>query len=242
MKIRLLLTILMLTFVSAALHSETIATVYSDYGSYLYKNSHIGEITGLGYTHIGYENKDISSLCENINNYSAVIFCPAYNYSNTVDFTLYKEQLNNYVNNGGILIITDANYPSHYQWIGQVFPNYYFSSGVAELEQEGYNSIYANSHSPLLDNVPSIPLPWCRTDKVSPDWKILARDRHMNPSTVYATIGKGILLASTSYIQQGFPSAQFIKNIIAYRQSNRSLKVGNNLPSKETLPSKKNDM
>lgn len=216
MKLKILFVLLMI-LLSLSLFAEKIATVYSDFRSYTYKTSHVNEIKALGYEHVGWENTQFEEFIKHINEYKAVIFCPVYNYTNSIDISKYNLEIFRYLQNGGYVFVTDVNYEPNYSWLAKLGSEFLFESGKTEIKgQEEKSAIFPNHHHPLLDNIEAIGLPWCTAEKVSPYWNVLALDTVGNPSIVYQHIGKGYIIVSTSYIQQGFPSAQFLKNVFSY--------------------------
>lgn len=214
--------IIIFIFSAIIAYGDTIATVYSDFKSYLYKTSHVNEIKAMGYDHVGWENTQFEEFVKHLSEYKAVIFCPVYNYTNTVDISKYSKSIFDYIAKGGVIIVTDANYEPNYTWLGKFGDNFEFVSGVTEIKgQESKTAVFPNHHHPFLDNIESIGLPWCTSEKVSPHWDVLAYDTVRNPSIVYQHIGKGYIIVSTSYIQQGFPSGQFMNNVFRYENKEK---------------------
>ena len=160
MKIKLLLVLIILGFAINCVYCAKIATLYSDFMDGAYKNTLVSELMDAGFEVVPYENTSFKELVSNLKDYEMVIGVPTFNYSNSVPIEKYKDELYNYVSGGGIIVLTDANYPPQYEWIGKVFPGLDFSSGVAGGDELQSPKVYAEDH-PLLKDVKLPTLPWC---------------------------------------------------------------------------------
>ena len=221
MKIKLFILVLTMIIIATSVYSAKIATLYSDFMDRGYKNTLVSELTEAGFEVVPYENIYFKDLISNINDYEMLICVPTFNYSNSVQIENYKNELTKYVEEGGIIIVSDANYPQQYEWIGKVFKGLDFSSGAGGGDELQSPNVYAKDH-PLLKDIKLPTLPWCDVIGVSRQYDILLTDKKNRPVLVYKEIGKGILVVSSMYYPQyGFPNVDFIKNLISYKNDEK---------------------
>jgi hypothetical protein len=107
--VSLSLTILCTTGVLAA---PKVAVVYSSWGNYSFRDEFDGHLQKLGWSFEKFENKDIATLIPRLSEFDIVLATAVSNYENTVDMTPFKDSWVQFLNRGGLLLITDASYGS----------------------------------------------------------------------------------------------------------------------------------
>ena len=110
MKIKLFILVLTMIIIATSVYSAKIATLYSDFMDRGYKNTLVSELTEAGFEVVPYENIYFKDLISNINDYEMLICVPTFNYSNSVQIENYKNELSKYVEEGGIIIVSDQNF------------------------------------------------------------------------------------------------------------------------------------
>ena len=105
--VSLSLTILCTTGVLAA---PKVAVVYSSWGNYSFRDEFDGHLQKLGWSFEKFENKDIATLIPRLSEFDIVLATAVSNYENTVDMTPFKDSWVQFLNRGGLLLITDASW------------------------------------------------------------------------------------------------------------------------------------
>jgi len=223
-----LYAIIIIILFGTILNAQNIATVHSSFLEKGYENILFNELTDANYKVDKYENINFDQLVNNINKYSAIVFVPAYNYSNSFDIGKYGKELKAYLEQGGLLVVSDANYPSQSDWISSIDPNLYWKASSQASKTNLFTpNIYAKDH-PLLDLKVLPVLPWCKIDAVSREFKPLLTDYENMPVLAYKEIGKGILVVSSCQIgynaKDGFPTVDFINKLIAWSKNSDRIK------------------
>ena len=208
---------------------QKIAYIYSAFNNYQYKDRfgfNQGDVNGENYKVFNwdrYENTDIKSLLSNINNYDMVILGATGNYVNTVDFSLYAKEWQNYVNNGGVIFVTDANYDNSTDWIGKTFPGYDIIFGefykVDGLIEDGRVAEKFAIHHPMLKGLKGELCPktgWGRIKTVSPNYNWLYKDEKGKCATAYKEFGKGMLMVAAYSSDFYAPTVKQLNNIFDY--------------------------
>ncbi|MBQ7257235.1 MAG: hypothetical protein IJS60_06025 [Abditibacteriota bacterium] len=235
--------ILCLILLTSILNADKAALIYSSFTDYQGKNIYDKTLKEANIDIDYYENIEIDKLCANINNYDIVIGSIIYNYSNTVDFSLYGKAFYDYVYNGGALILTDMHYTQLTDWVPKVFGLDYMA-GDHKPDLDRTNTIFTSPHHPLIRDVVFIHETWGESIKVSPEYSILSVNVNGKPDIVYKEIGKGLLFVSNLCAMQSFPTPEIFNNILAYVRSKKERKPiiaeSINISSKPTKKKKLN--
>lgn len=209
-----LLFVMILLSLCSLLFAENIGMVYSSFCSSYYIGKHKAEIEAAGFEKLLIENKDLNNT--DLSNIKMLICTRFYNEANTVDFS--KTKLVDYVKNGGVLVVTDANTDKGANWIKSAF-GLTFDSKVPTA-YFGENADYLAFDSYLLKNIDNLYLNEYRSSKVSKDWIVLSSDIDKHPSVVCKKIGKGLLVVANIGYKQAFPNKDFINNSLILVRDN----------------------
>ena len=218
-----ILFLLLLIVFAVGVHAQTVSVLYSSFrdGTYSYKDKYKDKFTGDGLICNEFENTTLDSFDFNVD---CILFSTVANYENTQDLTIYP--FREYVEKGGVLIICDANYHSVLDFIPKTFGLEFKCGEVGsqgkEVNVDGVKVVTYPVHHPILKGVRSPNINWGITTSLSPEFKTLYTDLEMRPQTVYAEIGKGLLILSPINSDQGFPDSNFVKNAIAYAKFDKS--------------------
>ncbi|MBQ0105240.1 MAG: hypothetical protein KBT47_04295, partial [Armatimonadetes bacterium] len=164
-----------------------------------------------------YLNQNIKDLADHLEEYDAVVTSVLFNYDTPADFSPYTDKFRKYVENGGIIVYSDMNYPSHYNALESVFPEYIFR-GDKNRGKSGDRAIILEPDLPIFKNIGEFTNSWACVSEISDNWTILATDSDFNPTIAIAPIGKGFIVASTTYTEYSFPTSNFVINLINNRE------------------------
>ncbi|MBQ7256162.1 MAG: hypothetical protein IJS60_00525 [Abditibacteriota bacterium] len=220
---------LVLALLNVSLYSQTVKVMYSSHFASpkgVYKDI----LTKEGLECEEFENTTLDNLNFNVD---CILFSTVANYENTQDLSKYP--FREFVEKGGTLIISDANYNSVLDFIPKTF-GLVFKAGEAGtqggLNEETKKSIPYSPFHPLLKDVTDPYISWSVVTDISPEFIPLYVDLEGRPVVAYKEVGKGLLIISTPYYNVcGFPSSQFVKNAINYAKSNKRFKEPKSNPS-----------
>lgn len=120
------LCLLTASFAGAA---PKVAVVYSTWGEYAFRDEFDPHLKALGWTCEKFENKDMAQLAPRLGEFDVVISAGVGNYEHTVDMAPYQAQWLKWLEDGGLLLLTDASYPSVLdQWPGRFGPDFVVTS------------------------------------------------------------------------------------------------------------------
>jgi hypothetical protein len=226
---RLLTTLLGITVGTCCLAQDTVrvATIHSSFreGKKTYKDDFTPLLAELGWQEDQYENTDIAALVPRLADYELVIGCSVFNYDNQQDLARYAEQWRQYLTAGGCLLLTDVNYPQQANWLPSVDPELRWRPSGFEGQYDGSASIVLADH-PLLRDVPAPSIPWTYPLAWSQSLTALAVDPERRPVVAYGEIGAGIVVISSTYRQNKWPNAAFLRNLLTWsRDEERRAKV-----------------
>ncbi|MHB0998937.1 MAG: sugar-binding protein [Armatimonadota bacterium] len=219
MRITITVTILamMVSLGGTHAHAEPrAAAVYSSFHNEQYRNEQTPTFAELGWQQDQFENTKIAELAGKLSQYDLIVFTATYNYENPQDFTRYAPEFKQYIENGGCIVVTDANYPQQYGWLDSIHPGLrWIGSGESNPWGDSPAKWTAVDH-PLMQGVRPPGAPWTRPRSWSQVLTPLVVDAGGRPVISYLEIGKGIAIVSSAYQQYGWPSARFYTNMLAW--------------------------
>ncbi len=214
---------LLLVALSSAVQAEPPrgAAVYSSFkdGAYWYQRDQEPVFTELGWPLTTFENTHIADLVASLAEYDLVVMGTGYNIENSQDFGQYGAQWRAWVEKGGCLVVTDANYGPMFYWLSAVDPALKWGClGQMNEWREAPPSWVAADH-PLMQGVQPQNVPWTYPVYWSQAYTPLLADKDRRPIIAYQEIGKGIVVVSSAYRQYNFPSPPFLSNLMTWVKS-----------------------
>ncbi len=239
----LVLCILALALAVAAWSEPRAACVYSSFkdGGYWYRGEHKALFEELGWALDEYQNTQIADLADGLDQYAIVVFNTAYNYAEAQDFSQHAEQWMAYLESGGCLVVTDANYGSMFAWLAAVEPSLVWRSRGQMNEWHTDPPATVRTDHPLMAGVTPPRVPWTYPSAWSQGYTPLVVDASGRPVVAYREIGKGIVVTSSAYRQNGWPTASFLRNLFEWaadegRQAAVAKREADEKAARETLP------
>ena len=109
---------------ASAAEPPRVAVVYSSFrnGAYTYRNEYDADLAALGWPVERVENRSVGEWIPSLNDVELVIFTGAYNYENTHDLGRHAGQWRRFLEDGGVLLVTDPNYGSQSAWLATIDP------------------------------------------------------------------------------------------------------------------------
>lgn len=177
----------------------------------------------------------VKKLAENLNRYDLVMFCPLFNWTRDKgtflpEGTLNKKAFLDFLNKGGVLVMTDASYWQPLKWLAELGPEFGgikdgSCKDVDELHQVKYTYDAEVPHAiKFFPNKINQPCYWGHYLKPTANskWRAVAYCQEDFPVMFTQDVGKGLVVLSV--MRQ--PSAAHLENYFANAQMRHSgLKV-----------------
>jgi hypothetical protein len=213
------LLFLALTLASAPAQAQPRgAAVYSSFrdGTYWYRAEQEAVFRAAGWEMDAYENTRTADLIAALERYAVVVFGTGYNIEHPQDLAAQAAAWRAYVEGGGCLVVTDANYEPMFAWLTAVDPALRWGSRNAMNAWAEAPPAWTDAGHPLLRGVKPPNVPWTYPAFWSQAFTPLVADTDRRPIVAYLEIGKGIVVVSSAYRQYDFPSAPFLQNLVAW--------------------------
>lgn len=187
---------------TAASSTPRVALVYSDFGNYRHRDDYDTTFEHLRWRVEEFENTEFEELARSLESFDLVLCGALYNYGNPQDLARFAPSLRAFLRRGGGLIITDANYGPHVDWLASVRPDL-AAAAVGCQAQAGDVSLSAPCH-PLLSYPHTWrPRPmWSHLD-LGPGWRVLAADADGGAVLAVAGEGLGAIWLSSNWALPG---------------------------------------
>jgi hypothetical protein len=194
------------------------AAVYSSFrdGAYWYREEQVAVFRAAGWELDAYENTRVKELVAGLDRYAVVVFGTGYNYEQPQDLAVHAAAWRAYVERGGCLVVTDANYEPMFAWLAAVDPALRWGSrGEKNPWGEAPPAWTAAGH-PLLRGVKPPNVPWTYPAFWSQAFTPLVADKDRRPVVACLELGRGIVVVSSAYRQYDFPTAPWLQNLVAW--------------------------
>ena len=163
----------------------------------------------LGWDTSKWENVNLDGLMPEIERYDIVICQQNYNLANTQDFRKHRDKWLSYLNRGGVILAMEVqSCPEQLDWIVDLGTTYDLKVKSFKTFQHG--SSWQNPATEL--DFGSVKPTWAHFSDWAPQWVVTNRNAHDKPIIVYQKVGKGLLLASTTYVPS-FPKEKHLETI-----------------------------
>jgi len=194
------------------------AAVYSSFqnGAYWYRDDQKTVFEQLGWPLDTYENSRIVDLAAALDRYAVMVLGTGYNFENPQDFAAQAGAIRAYLEAGGCLVVTDANYPQMYGWLAAVDPGLRWTCRGEMNPYREAPPAWVDAAHPLMRDVKPPNIPWTNPVHWSQAYTPLVADTGHRPVIAYQEIGKGIIVVSSAYRQYDFPNAPFLRNLLAW--------------------------
>lgn len=192
-----------------------VAVVYGSFrdGSFMYRDEYDGALQQLAWPTEKLENTQIAELADRLEEFDILIGTAGFNCEHPQDFGAHSDALTKFVRYGGVLLLTDVNYPPQVSWLPELEPGLWIDLAGRKCSSDGSPAAWTDVRHPLLAGVEPIRCVWTHPTGVSGLWHVLARCDEGRPILMVRELGDGLIVASHIYRQYGFPDVTFLQNL-----------------------------
>jgi|GEM_PF-1087198 len=218
---RLLCSVVFLSSLTLAQEPPRGAAVYSSFkdGATWYRDEQGPVFQAAGWELDTYENTRIADLVAGLDRYAVIVFGTGYNYEHPQDLAAHGAAWRAYLERGGCLVVTDANYPPMFAWLSAVDPALRWGSRGEMNEGREAPPAWTAAEHPLLGGVKPPNVPWTHPTYWSQAFTPLVADTARRPVVAYLEVGRGVVVVSSAYRQYDFPNAAFLKDLLSWAQA-----------------------
>ena len=192
-----------------------VAVLYSSFreGACSYRDEYDADLARLGWPAEKFENTRVADLAGRLADFDLIIGTAVFNFEHPQDLTQHADALGQWVRYGGVMLLTDMNYPPQTAWLEGIEPGLRIAVSNEKCASDGAQAKWTDARHPLLSGVAKVPGVWTHPAAVSGLWSVLARCDEGQPILEYRELGDGIIVASHIYRQYGFPEVAFLQNL-----------------------------
>ncbi|MEN6401415.1 MAG: hypothetical protein ABFD94_05675, partial [Armatimonadia bacterium] len=212
-----LLLLLLTTFAPlcyAADQPVKAAFMYSGWpnGTSSFKGEFDRTFATLGWQVTKFENTQAKELSDRLGEFSVVVGSSVSNYANPQDFKPFADKWQAFLENGGIVLATDASYaPINAQWIGGINPAFSTSPAICSAHSKpGAETAISKLSAAPLTSVPVDIRPalraktnWSHIGTSGPGWTAAVTCYDDKPVLLYRPVGKGLLIVTNYFSLRG---------------------------------------
>ncbi len=186
-------------------------------------------LKSLGWAFDKYRNTKLPALVKRLDDYNLILTTSLWNYGDSQDMTKYIPAIRRYLNNGGIIILTDMSYPPQCDWLKAMNPDLSLSYNDANVAIGAKSQLNSTQPSPVM-KVPNVLKGfnyWAHYPNWGNGWTVLLQTQADTALMLGAKVGRGALIATTAFALNG-PALQ---NVYALAQQ-----IGNGVVLSLNLP------
>lgn len=205
------------------------AVVYSDWAKSTFSSEYDKHLKALGWAFDKFQNTRLPELTEKLGAYQFIIAASVANYTQTVTMGPYADAWRKWLEGGGALIITDANYGSVLgTWVGAFGPE--FACGCASCSAHTKPSDETRALTVHPDPLADCPKPlsriicdnyhqWTHLTKLDAAWRKPVTCADGAPILAYRRWGKGLVVLTSAASLKNNPIARaLLENVAAHRK------------------------
>lgn len=196
-----------------------VALVHGSYSNFRHRDDYDGVMKELGWTLDKFENKDFGKLAGQLDNYDLILGTALYNYQENVqDFSLYRDQLQTFMQRGGAIVFTDTNYEPHVNWLAEWGPDW--AVGLKNCQTTSTPNKWFDAGHPVFCAVaPTQTLggTWMHMEPGA-GWEVLARCEDDGATALFRPHGRGFMLL-TSFWGYGANQLRNIRGTLQYTRA-----------------------
>ena len=217
------------TLLACSAEAERAAVVHSDWSKSTFASEYDKHLKALGWSFDKFQNTRLPELTERLGDYQFVIATSVANYTQTVKMAPFAAAWRKWLESGGTLIVTDANYGSVLgAWVGAFGPE--FASGCALCSAHTKPSDETRVLTLYPDPLADCPNPlgrlirenyhqWTHLTKLDAAWHKPVTCVDGAPIFAYRKWGKGLVVLTSAASLKNSPIARaLLENVAAHRR------------------------
>ncbi len=198
-------------------------------------NEYDDTLKSLGWAFDKYRNTELPSLTKRLGDYNLILTTSLWNYGDSQDMTKYIPEIRRYLNDGGIILLTDMSYPSQCDWLKALNPDFSLTYNDA--------SVAIGAKSQLNTTQPSLVMKdpnvlngfnyWAHYPNWGNGWTVLLQTQADTALMLGAKVGRGALIVTTTFALNG-PALQNVYAVA--KQIEHGVVLSWNLPTAIPYP------
>ena len=226
--IRFVSGVFVATMLSLGASAERAAYVYSDWSSSTFAREFDKAFAKVGWKAEKFENVRLPELSEKLADFDVVVAGSVANYTRTVQMKPYAARWRAWLENGGVLLVSDANYGSVLgSWVAGFGEGFECSCALCSAHTK--KGAAARAVTVDADAMLMCPRPlgklltarshWSHITRLGPGWKTPIRCSDGQPLFAYRSFGKGLVVLTVASSLKNSPVAEaLLTNITLWRR------------------------
>ena len=195
--------------VLAASAAPKVAVIHSAWSDRVFDGEWDDELQALGWASEEFENVQVGQLAPRLGEFDLVIAGSVANYENPVDMTPYRDAWLNFLQAGGCLLVTDANYGTTLNdWVNTFGPGFALSTATCASHRDGTPESRVttwadhplltcpNDLGPVLSRRWTI---WAHMDSWPEGWESLITCQDGKSLFLARPVGEGLLVVTSHF-------------------------------------------
>jgi len=173
-----------------------VAVLYSDHGQFRHRDDYDAKLAELGWPMDKYENTQFADLAGKLSSYDILLGSALYNYSNPQDLSAHADELLGFLQQGGAVVLTDANYTSHLDWLANLGDDW--RARHERCGALGTPNAWFDREHPLFsvpNRIPSLGGTWAHMIP-GEGWDVLSRCEDKKATGLFRQHGKGFMMVT----------------------------------------------
>ena len=175
-----------------------VALLHSGYGEFRHRDDYDAKLRGLGWPAEKVQNTAFAAFTPRLAEFDLLLGTALYNYGDPQDLLARRAEVVRWLEQGGAMVLTDANYTDHVRWLGALGAGY--EADIAPCAKGGQAvELPEPGHTLLNWPYPIKPAATWAHLKLGSQWRQLARCADGSTVLAVASVGRGFILLSSAW-------------------------------------------
>jgi hypothetical protein len=175
-----------------------VALLHGSYSNYRHRDDYDEAMKSLGWRLEKVENKNFADLAGRLDQFDLLLGTALFNYQENVqDFAAWRQPILTFLEHGGAVVLTDANYPTHVNWLAGFGADW--AVGVRNCASTTTPLKWLDASHPVFSAdspVRALPAAWAHLEPAA-GWQVLSRCADDGATAIFRTQGRGFVLVTS---------------------------------------------
>ncbi|MBM3498355.1 MAG: carbohydrate binding family 9 domain-containing protein [Armatimonadetes bacterium] len=182
-------------------------------GSPAPRDEYDADLARLGWPVEHFDSAQLESLPAALDRFDLLIGAAGLNAEQAAGLREAGESLRRFVRFGGLLLLTDVNAEPQVSWLPALEPGLSVDVAGERCASSGKPAHWTDTRHPLLRGSAPPPAVGTHPRAVSGLWRVVAKCEDGRPILMCRELGDGLIVASCSHRQCGFPDLPFLQSL-----------------------------